>query len=105
MRPTGSFGVGSKRARVLPGVHLGPQAFWLNMERCRVTPERIEVACRVAVDAVLTQVAKITGVACDAQVQCVFNQYGKGKRNLEFSWSIDGAEPLAPNKPKPLGVN
>ena len=59
------------------------------MERCRVTPERIEVACRVAVAAVLTQVAKITGVACDAQVQCVFNQYVKDKRYLEFSWSLD----------------
>ncbi len=64
------------------------------MERCRVTPERIELACGAAVAAVLAQVAKITGLQCDAQVQCVFNQYVKGKRYLEFSWSLDGAEPL-----------
>ncbi len=64
------------------------------MERCRVTPERIELACRAAVAGVLAQVAKITGLQCDAKVQCVFNQYVKGKRYLEFSWSVDDIEPI-----------
>ena len=52
------------------------------------------MACRTAVAAMLTQVAKITGVACDAQVQCVFNQYVKDQRYLEFSWSLDDLEPI-----------
>ena len=58
------------------------------MERCRVTPERIELACRAAVAAVLAQVVKITGVACDAQVQCVFNQYVNpiGLENLQWKF-------------------
>ncbi len=64
------------------------------MERCRVTPERIELACGAAVAAVLAQVAKITGLQCDAQVQCVFNQYVKDQRYLEFSWSLDDIEPI-----------
>ena len=95
MRQTRSFGVESKRgAYCKPGVHLGPQAFRLKMERSRVTPERIDAKCREAVETVLAQVAKLTGFQCDAKVQCVFNQYVKGQRYLEFSWSVDSIDPL-----------
>ncbi len=63
------------------------------MERCRVTPERIDAKCREAVEAVLAQVVKTTGLQCDAKVRCDFNRYIKGQRYLEFSWSIDGVDP------------
>ena len=64
------------------------------MGRCRVTPERIELSCRAAVAGMLAQVADITGLQCDAKVQCVCKQYVKGQRYLEFSWSIDDLEPI-----------